>query len=139
LYYFVFWFHVMCLGNLYDYIPIRVFTTHGDIGHILFGLNQLSPWWVFIPGTYLMLFILYYFFTKTLLTLYQVVMAESISQQAMLMSLVVIIYFYFFAIPGLNRYGEICRFISIVSISVIPAMLYINWPTRGWIKRALNI
>lgn len=56
LYYFIFWFNIMNLGNLFDYVPIRVFTTHGDIGHIVFGLNNLYAWWIFIPGTYLIVF-----------------------------------------------------------------------------------
>jgi hypothetical protein len=138
LYYFIFWFHVMCLGNLYDYVPIRVFSTHGDIGHILFGLNNLSPWWVFIPITYLVLFLIFYFFTNTLLKIYKRVIADSAGQQAILMSLMVITIFYFFASPGLSGYGQICRFISIVSIASIPAILYMNWPSRAWVKRRLN-
>ncbi len=32
LYYFIFWFQLMNLGNFYDYVPIRTFSTHGDMG-----------------------------------------------------------------------------------------------------------
>nr|MCH9743983.1 hypothetical protein [Gammaproteobacteria bacterium] len=66
LYYFLFWFNLMCLGNLYSYVPLRTFTTHGDVGHMLFALSNPSPWWIFIPVGYVVMFLVYYFFSNTL-------------------------------------------------------------------------
>jgi len=38
----LFWLCLMCVGNFYDYVPIRTFASHGDIAHITQGL-RVSP------------------------------------------------------------------------------------------------
>ena len=39
----VFWFNFMNVANFFDYVPIRTFASHGDIGHITQGLG-ISAW-----------------------------------------------------------------------------------------------
>ena len=139
VYYFIFWFNIMNLGNLFDYVPIRVFTTHGDIGHVLFGLNNISPWWVFIPGTYIVLLLYYFFFTSTLIDAYKIICGnKDVPKQACILILAVLTSFVFFALAGLSGYSEICRFISQLSYCVVPAILITNWPTRSWIKNKIS-
>jgi hypothetical protein len=39
----VFWFNFMNVANFFDYVPIRTFASHGDIGHITQGLGRIAP------------------------------------------------------------------------------------------------
>jgi hypothetical protein len=44
---FAFWLCLMCVGNFYDYVPIRTFDPQGDVSYIVRGL-QVSPWLVLV-------------------------------------------------------------------------------------------
>lgn len=61
----VFWFIVVNLMELIAYMPLRAFAANGDIGNINHGL-LLSPWVLFIPGTLLILFLLWLLFVRVL-------------------------------------------------------------------------
>ncbi|HET7092545.1 MAG TPA: hypothetical protein VFI22_03680, partial [Thermomicrobiales bacterium] len=52
--YVVFWFLVMNLANLYDYVPMRVFAADGDVAHFRWATG-LSPWAIYAVGGYLVL------------------------------------------------------------------------------------
>ena len=129
LFYFIFWLNIMNLGNIFDYIPIRVFTTHGDIGHILFGLNNLSPWWIFIPGTYIVILLYYLFFTKTLPLAYSVVCTNQRKWQCLLLLVLSsTILLAAFGLSGLEGYSAICTFISKSVILATPIVILANLP-----------
>lgn len=61
----VFWFIVVNLMELIAYMPLRAFAANGDIGNINHGLG-LSPWVLFIPGTLLIIFLLWLLFVRVL-------------------------------------------------------------------------
>ena len=133
LFYFVFWFNLMNLGNIYDYVPLRVFTTHGDIGYILFGLGHLSPWWIFIPGVYIVILLYYFFFTQTLPLDYKVLFCNQNTglRCFALLVLSAITLFGFFGASGLVGYSDICTFISLCSMLSVPLIVLANL-SRLW-------
>lgn len=132
--YFLLWFNFMNLANFYDYVPIRTFGTHGDIAHISQGLN-LSPWWIYAIGSYLVGFLIWQFFTKTLPQVFTYLKFNTTYARATLTVLFVCLLFGLFAIPGSMGYGEISHFLSVTSLLAIPAIILMVWPTAVRLKK----
>lgn len=139
LFYFLFWFNLMNLGNFYDYVPIRTFASHSDIANIVTGL-KISPWWIYTILGYLVVFLIWQFFTKTLIATFVNVGITTTTGQASLMITCVLILFIFFggvigALTSSNpmSYGEIKYFLSLTSLFLIPGFIVAAWPTREWV------
>jgi hypothetical protein len=72
LYYLILWFNLMNIANLFDYVSFRTFTPVNwdtDMSNLERGLN-ISPWVVYVTGGYLVLFVIWQFFSKTLVESY---------------------------------------------------------------------
>ena len=65
LYMLVFWFNFTNVANFYDYVPIRTFTSDGDIGHITQGLG-ISPWAALVVLGIPTAIAMWFLFTRTL-------------------------------------------------------------------------
>jgi hypothetical protein len=131
-FYFILFFNLMNLGNIFDYLPIRIFATRGnmvDIVDIEKSFN-LSPWLIYCISSYIVTFLIWQFFTKTLNLPYVILEIASgrRSLKAALMIVCVIILFGYFALPGFFDIGEIPYFLSITSLSSIPGIIFILWP-----------
>jgi hypothetical protein len=141
LLYFLFFFNLMNLGNIYDYVPIRTFATQGnmlDVLDIEQALN-ISPWYIYIIIGYLVAFLIWQFFTKTLIAIYVNLKLIDTISRASLMIICVCILFGYFGLPGLFNYGEVSYFLSITSLAIIPGMITILWPTRAWVVRQSSL
>jgi hypothetical protein len=102
LFYFLFFFNLMNLGNIYDYVPIRTFVTQGNMVDVLDieqGLH-LSAWWIYIMVGYPLAFLIWQFFTKTLVSAYINLKITDTRLRASLMILCVSIFFGYFGLPG---------------------------------------
>ncbi len=137
LYYFIFWFNFMNLANFYDYVPIRTFSTKGDIGHLTQGLN-ISPWYIYVIFGYLVILLLWHFYTRTLICAFSVLKLSATTSRAALVILCTSIMFGYFGLPGLFNYGEISYFLSATSVFAIPGIITACWPTRVWVRRQLE-
>lgn len=143
LYYFLFWFNIMNLGNFYDYVPIRTFVTHGDVYHFVKGLN-VSPWIVYFIAGYAVALLIRQFFVKTLISAYIDLKITSITGKVALLSICVFILFgffggFFYAFHlGSAAIGEIYYFLSMTSLLAIPGILAACWPTRDWVNHQLE-
>ncbi len=133
LYYFLFWFLLMNLGNLYDYVPIRTFATHGDIGHMLQGL-QISSWYIYILLGYIVFYLMWHFFYHTLPSAYAVMGLHSTLSKTCLLILSILLLLGFYGVSGFGNYGPISYFISGTSFAIMPALVFICWPSRRWVK-----
>jgi hypothetical protein len=136
LYYFIFLFNLMNLGNFYDYVPIRTFSTYDDVANFIHGLN-ISPWWVYIIGGYIVAFLIWRFFTRTLISAF-IDLSLTTASNAALMIVCVIILFGYYGSPGLLNHGEISFFLSVTSVIAIPGLIIGLWPTRNWVVSRLN-
>lgn len=139
-FYFILFFNLMNLGNLYAYIPIRTFSIHGSMNDILDiekSLN-ISPWFIYIAFIYLVASLIGYFFTKTLISAYVVLQLRSMIFQAGLMILCVCILFGYFGMPGLFNGGQIPYFLSVTSLLSIPGIIFVMWPGRFWVRQQVN-
>ena len=43
--------YFMNLANLYDYVPMRVFASDGDVHHFILG-GGIDPWVIYAVGGY---------------------------------------------------------------------------------------
>ena len=133
LFYFIFLFNLMNLGNLFDYVPIRTFTKIDDVHNFVTGLN-ISPWWVFIIGGYIVAFLIWQFFSKTLVSAYNNLQLTSTTSRASLMILCVCILFGFFGgfsyiyFLGSNVVGSVTYLLSATSFLAIPGLIVALWP-----------
>lgn len=133
LFYFLFLFNLINLGNLFDYVPIRTFAKTDDVHNFVTGLN-ISPWWVFIIGGYVVAFSIYQFFSKTLDSAYANLQLTQAGSKASLMILCVCILFGFFGgFPYIYFYGEqivgsVTYLLSATSFLAIPGLIVALWP-----------
>ncbi len=139
LLYFLFFFNLWCLGATYAYVPIRTFSTPGvmiDILDIEQSMN-ISPWLIYFFVGYLVLFMMWQFFTKSIILIYVNVGISNTLARASLMLLCVLIVFGYCGFIGFYNHGEISHFISVTSIFAIPGIVIILWPTRKWIQEKM--
>lgn len=138
LFYFIFWFNFMNVGNFFDYVPVRTFSDHGDIAHITKGFG-ISPWWVYIIAGNLVALSIWYFFTRTLIkTFIQLRLTTTFSRASLMITCVTILLGYF-GIAGFVGYGDLSHLLSGTSLALIPGFIIACWPTRDWVKRRLQL
>lgn len=141
IYYFLLLLNVMNIANVFDYIPIRTFTPTNwdtDMSNVERGLN-ISPWLVYVVGGYFVLFIIWQFFSKTLVEAYVYLRLDALWTRCLLMILVVLILFAYFSLAGLNGYGEISNFLSLTSRRISPAIILFCWPDRSWVRQKMAV
>jgi len=80
----VFWFIVANIMELFAYMPLRAFSSHGDTGNFNHGLG-LNPWLLFFAGTIIVIILLYYLLLRALPGMYVVVARGSRSIQYMIL------------------------------------------------------
>jgi hypothetical protein len=127
----------MNLANFYDYVPMRIFTWHGDIAHILQGLN-ISPWWIYSIFGYLVIFLIWQFFTRTLILAYVYLNLNTTMLRASLMLICVLVFFGYFSMAGFFDYGDISNFLTGTAYLMIPGFIICVWPTRAWVLREVE-
>lgn len=138
LYYFLFLFNLMNLGNFYDYVPIRTFATRDDATNFELGLN-ISPWWIYFIGGYIVCFLIWHFFSRTMIKAFINLKVTSTTLKAGLMMICVGMLFGFYGLPGFFGYGKISYFLSATSLLAIPGIILALWPTRDWVMRRLEL
>lgn len=128
-YYFLLLFNLMNLGNFYDYVPIRTFASKGDVVNFVNGLNIL-PWRIYIIGGYIVAYLIWHFFTKTMTAAYIHLDIDKTLKVGLLLICVGVL-FGFYGLPGFFGYGDIAYFLSATSVIAIPGVLVVLWPTES--------
>lgn len=139
--YSLFFFNLWCLGATYAYVPVRTFSAPGmmiDIVDIEQALN-ISPWLIYFFIGYLVLFMMWQFFTKSIIAIYVNIGISSTIARASLMIICVLIIFGYCGFVGFYNHGEISHFISVTSIFAIPGVLIALWPTHKWILKQIEM
>lgn len=128
-YYFFIWLAVMNLGNFNDYIPGRLFSSHGDMGEITTFLN-ISPWWIMILFGYPIYYCFWLFYSKILPLTYKNLMLNY-TQRIILLVMVTFTLFVLFGAAGLNDYGLESHLIALFSMYIAPIVIIVCWPMRN--------
>jgi hypothetical protein len=134
--YFLFFFNLWCLGGTYAYVPIRAFTTHGEMVDVL-DIEQslnISPWCIYFFVGYLVAFMIWQFFSKTLVSIYAFGGIANTLVRASLMIICVLILFGYCGLAGFANHGVLSHFISVTSIFAIPGIIILLWPTHKWVQ-----
>ncbi len=109
--YLAFWFLFMQLANVYDYVPIRVAASDGDVGQWV-RATHMSPWLIYTVAGYLVLW--------ALIDLYRTVLPETLDSsridspagRATVFVVATVVMFAYFAFPGLREDGVLSVFIA---------------------------
>ena len=139
--YFLFFCNLWCLAGTYAYVPVRTFTQSGVMVDIL-DIEQslhISPWLIYFFMGYLVAFMFWQFFTKTIITIYTCIGIKSTPGRASLMVFCVLVLFGYVALAGISHHGEISHFISVTSLYAIPGLVIVLWPTRLWVQHRINV
>lgn len=133
-----YWFLIINLVPLFQYIPLTTFSAEGDIGRFIHGLN-LSPWLVFIPGTVLMIFALWRLFSKEIPRAYAVIPINSLGAKRIFLLVSLIILFLLIYTHGYNPITDrgtnlYSKILAVISILLVPVLFYVCDPTRQWVK-----
>lgn len=130
--YFLLFFNLWCLGGTYAYVPVRTFTTRGTMIDVL-DIEQalhISPWWIYFFVGYLVAFMMWMFFKKSLNATYVSQNLTSTLARASLMIVCVIILFGYCGLAGFVNHGDISHFISATSVLAVPGIIFVLWPKR---------
>ncbi|MGA7157882.1 MAG: hypothetical protein WBY53_13590 [Acidobacteriaceae bacterium] len=123
---FAYWTTVASIGNFLDYVPIRTFTTEGDMGSIQRGFG-CSPWTILILLGIPTLLAFIYFFARiepeTLTWLFPI----SAAKRSFLALLTAFALFGFYGAAGLLDGGPISHKLSALSLSIgLPLMSVVS-------------
>lgn len=135
IYYFCFWWQINSVGNFLDYVPSRTFASHGDMANLANGLH-ISPWWIMIILGYLVVAVIWHFYTRTLPDAYKKLHLTNKTAQAFLLIVTTYVLFYLYGTVGLNHYGEISHFLSLLSIWIAFPIIVFCWPWRVWVGKS---
>jgi hypothetical protein len=129
----VFWFNFMNVANFFDYVPIRTFASHGDIGHITQGLG-LSPWLALVMLGIPTAIAMWFLFTRTLPEALGRLAPDSPFRQGFIATLSVVLMFGYFGLAGFAGYGQPSHTLSVLSLCLIPIMLIVCRPSLRWMR-----
>ena len=130
LFVFSFWLCFMNVANFYDYVPIRTFTTHGDIAYLSQGLG-ISPWLILIALGYPTVWAMWHLFARLLPDTFQLLPHGSKVQSTILVAVCAFVMFDYFGASGLSGYGEVSSTLSGISMLSSPMVAAICWPVRN--------
>ena len=121
---------LMNAGNFLSYVPVRTFTTHADMFTVEKGLS-ISGWWVAIVLGLPFSIAIWHFFAKLLPDARRYLFPQRMIPQIVLTILSCYAMFDFFGLAGMNRYGAVSHWLSVVSLFVLfPVSLILCWPRR---------
>jgi hypothetical protein len=142
MYTFFYWFGVINIVPIFQYFTVETFAVEGDVGRFTHGLN-ISPWWVFVPGTIFAFVALYQFFRHLVPKAYAILPIHSLWVQrvflfASLFSIFVWIYLHKhnpLSDQGTPLMGKV---LAIFSFFLVPILFFICEPSRPWVKREIS-
>jgi hypothetical protein len=124
--YLTFWFLFMNLANLYDYVPIRIAASNGDVWQWIQATN-MSYWWIYGIIGALVLWALVDFYRTVLPQSLEASGIETISGRMLVLVTSTALMFAYFASPGLAQSDDVSLFIGRTSLLLVPVVILINW------------
>ena len=137
-----FWSCVLNMTALFGYIPLDTFSTEGDIGRFVHGLN-ISPWLVFIPGTILVAAGLYRLFRQEIVTVYLFAPIRTLPMRRILLGTSLVLIFLLLYTHGYNPFTDsgtntFSRVLAGLSILLVPILFALCNPSRNWVEQAVK-
>lgn len=138
----VYWFLMINMIPLVQYLAVSAFSSDGDTGRFVNGLN-ISAWWIFVPGTIFIIFSLWIILTIEIIKAYTVIPIKSILGQNIFLLTTLAVIFLFIYSHGYNPLTDteidtFSRALAIISIILVPILFIICNPSRSWVKKKVN-
>ncbi len=142
LYSFFYWFAVINTLPMIQYFTVQTFSIEGDVGRFTHGF-EISPWWVFIPGTILICLGLFVLLKHQVPKAYALIPIHSLWAQRLLLLFSLFVMFLMIYTHGYNPLSDpgmplIGNVAAICSIIVAPILFFLCNPSRAWVKREIN-
>lgn len=140
---FVYWFFVINMISLVQYFSISPFSSEGDTGQFIHGLN-ISPWWIFLPGIIFIIFALWRLLTVEVIQAYIIAPIKSLLGQNIFLLLTLSTIFLFIYTHGYNPLSDkgsnaLVRILSLISIVLVPVLFILCNPLRNWVKNSMAL
>lgn len=137
----VYWFLIINMVPLVQYLCVSTFSSQGDTGEFIHGLN-ISPWWVFLPGTIFVALALWRILGVEIIKAYVVMPVKSIPGQSVLLLFSLATIFLFIYTHGYNPFSDSGSNIKVYvlamfSIILAPALFILCNPMQKWVKKAV--
>ncbi len=140
----LFWSCILNWMAMFGYIPLNTFSVQGDVGRFVHGL-QISPLWVFIPGTLLIGWALVRLLRKELIRVYVFAPIRTLAMKRVLLTatLFFLFLFLFLFTRGYNPFTDsgapqISQILAACSILLFPILLLVCDPSRSWVQQAIE-
>ena len=138
----LYWALVINVIPLLQYFTLTAFSNEGDVGHFTHGLN-ISPWWIFIPGTIAVILALWRIFSIEIIRAYAVIPINNLWGRRLFLSVTLFTIFLFIYAHGYNPLTDTgtnlpSKILAVISILVAPILFLICDPSRNWVKTALR-
>ncbi len=114
---FAYWATVASVGNFLDYVPIRTFTTDGDMGSVQRGFGW-SPWTILVVLGIPTLLALVYFLLRIEPATLAWLFPQSAGKRSVLAILTAFAIFGFYGAAGLLEGGPISHKLSVLSVCI---------------------
>ena len=124
LYSFCYWFTLMNLGQVLDYIPIRTFSSKGDIANFALG-SGFSRWSVLLPGAAFLIWGIYRLFVQENARAYRFLKLEGKNERRASLFIALLILFGYFGGVGFTQPDFISHSLSLFSWALIPVLFFL--------------
>ena len=128
---FAYWCTVASLGNLLDYVPIRIFTLEGDMGSLQRGFGW-SPWLVLLLLGLPTAGAFGWFFARVVPASLAWLFPQNLAQRLLVAALTVGVVFGFYGAVGFLEGGPIAQRLSWLSVVVVLPLMLILELLRLW-------
>ncbi len=123
LFSFWFWFTLMNLGQVLDYIPVRTFSPGGDIANFVWG-SGLSPWMVVVLGVAFVVWGVLRFFNFEVKKAYRILdIQKKAGRYAFLLAALIVLFGYFGGV-GFTQPDMVAHILSLISWALIPLLFF---------------
>jgi hypothetical protein len=139
---FIYWFLIINMIPLVQYLCVSTFSTQGDTGRFIHGLN-ISGWWLFVPGALFIIYAIWRIVTIEIVKAYTVIPIKSVVVQNIFLLVTLGIVFLFIYTHGYNPFTDkgmdlFSKTLAIFSIIAVPVLFMICSPVRDWVKKAIQ-
>jgi hypothetical protein len=138
----IYWLLIMNMVPSIQYLSVSPFVSGGDTGHFAQGLN-FSPWWIFIPGTLFIIFLLDIILKNIIPKAYAVIPIRGLLGQNLFLLTSLLIMFLFIYTHGYNPLTDkgldsFTKVMVVISIFLVPLLFIICNPARDWVKKSID-
>lgn len=131
---FFFWFLIVNMVPITQYFCLSVFSQGGDMGHFVHGL-QISPWWMFVPGTIITIAFLARVLMVEVPKAYQALKLQSVWAKRLLLFVTLAEIFWMLYLHEYNPIADnhgilIDQVLAVGSIFLVPVLFFVFNPKK---------